>query len=123
MGIPSERNVFLLSTNNTSIPLPCHKLVVVSASSNIRQWCEANPKTSVIDVTPLTEHILRTVVAFMYNSDYSINDKNVIELLSLSNDWNFRTLAKLCVDYMNDNITIDNACRFYNCIIVYEKQL
>ena len=50
----------------------------------------------------------------MYNSEYVIDDENVIELLKLSRTWNFDILAKLCVTYMNDNITINNACRFYN---------
>ena len=58
--------------------------------------------------------ILRTVVAFMYNSEYVINDENVIELLKLSRTWNLDILTELCVTYMNENVTINNACRFYN---------
>ena len=76
--------------------------------------CDSEHKTDTIDVTPLPEHILRTVVAFMYNSEYVIDDANVIELLKLSRTWNLDILAKLCVEYMNDNVTINNACMFYN---------
>ena len=104
---------FTLTTNNTSIE--CHKLVLSSASSYFSQiLCDSEHNTNIIDVTPLPEHILTTVVAFMYNSEYVINDENVIELLKLSGTWNLDILAKLCVTYMNDNITINNACRFYN---------
>ena len=104
---------FTLTTNNTSIE--CHKLVLSSASSYFSQLlCDSEQNTNIIDVTPLPEHILRTVVAFMYNSEYVINDENVIELLKFSGTWNLDILAKLCVEYMNDNITINNACRFYN---------
>ena len=104
---------FTLTTNNTSIE--CHKLVLSSASSYFSQLlCDSEHNTNIIDVTPLPEHILRTVVAFMYNSEYVIDDENVIELLKLSRTWNLDVLAKLCVAYMNDNITINNACRFYN---------
>ena len=104
---------FTLTTNNTSIE--CHKLVLSSASSYFSQLlCDSEHNTNIIDVTPLPEHILRTVVAFMYNSEYVINDENVIELLKFSGTWNLDILAKLCVSYMNDNITINNACRFYN---------
>ena len=104
---------FTLTTNNTSIE--CHKLVLSSASSYFSQLlCDSEHNTNIIDVSPLPEHILRTVVAFMYNSEYVINDENVIELLKLSGIWNLDILAKLCVEYMNDNITINNACRFYN---------
>ena len=104
---------FTLTTNNTSIE--CHKLVLSSASSYLSQLlCDSEHNTNIIDVTPLPEHILRTVVAFMYNSEYVINDENVIELLKFSETWNLDILAKLCVTYMNDNITINNACRFYN---------
>ena len=104
---------FTLTTNNTSIE--CHKLVLSSASSYFCQLlCDSEHNTNIIDVTPLPEHILRTVVAFMYNSEYVIDDKNVIELLKFSGTWNLDILAKLCVTYMNDNITINNACRFYN---------
>ena len=104
---------FTLTTNNTSIE--CHKLVLSSASSYFSQLlCDSEHNTNIIDVTPLPEHILRTVVAFMYNSEYVINDENVIELLKFSGTWNLDILAKLCVAYMNDNITINNACRFYN---------
>ena len=104
---------FTLTTNNTSIE--CHKLVLSSASSYFSQLlCDSEHNTNIIDVTPLPEHILRTVVTFMYNSEYVIDDENVIELLKLSGTWNLDILAKLCVAYMNDNITINNACRFYN---------
>ena len=104
---------FTLTTNNTSIE--CHKLVLSSASSYFSQLlCNPDQNTNIIDVTPLPEHILRTVVAFMYNSEYVIDDENVIELLKFSGSWNLDILAKLCVAYMNDNITINNACRFYN---------
>ena len=104
---------FTLTTNNTSIE--CHKLVLSSASSYFSQLlCDSEQNTNIIDVTPLPEHILRTVVAFMYNSEYVIDDENVIELLKFSGTWNLDIVAKLCVTYMNDNITINNACRFYN---------
>ena len=104
---------FTLTTNNTSIE--CHQLVLSSASSYFSQLlCDSEHNTNIIDVTPLPEHILQTVVAFMYNSEYVINDDNVIELLKFSGTWNLDILAKLCVMYMNDNITINNACRFYN---------
>ena len=111
-----QKNEFcdlILTTNNTSIE--CHKLVLSSASSHFSQLlCDSEHNTNIIDVTPLPEHILRTVVAFMYNSEYLIDDDNVIELLKLSGTWNLDILAMLCVEYMNDNITINNACRFYN---------
>ena len=69
-----------LTTNNTSIE--CHKLVLSSASSYFAKFlCDSENNTDILDVTPLPEHILRTVVAFMYNSEYVINDENVIELL------------------------------------------
>ena len=104
---------FTLTTNNTSIE--CHKLALSSASSYFSQLlCDSEHNTNIIDVTPLPEHILRTVVAFMYNSEYVIDDENVIQLLKFSGTWNLDILAKLCVEYMNDNITINNACRFYN---------
>ena len=104
---------FTLTTNNTSIE--CHKLVLSSASSYFSQLlCDSEHNINIIDVTPLPEHILKTVVAFMYNREYVIDDDNVIELLKLSRHWNLDILAKLCVEYMNDNITINNACRFYN---------
>ena len=104
---------FTLTTNNTSIE--CHKLVLSSASSYFSELlCDSEHGTNIIDVTPLPEHILKTLVAFMYNIEYVIDDENVIELLKLSGTWNLDILAKLCVEYMNDNITINNACRFYN---------
>ena len=104
---------FTLTTNNTSIE--CHKLVLSSASSYFSQLlCDSEHKTDTIDVTPLPEHILRTVVAFMYNSEYVIDDDNVIKLLKFSRTWNLDILAMLCVAYMNDNCNINNACRFYN---------
>ena len=104
---------FTLTTNNTSIE--CHKLVLSSASSYFSHLLSGSEHNiNIIDVTPLPEHILRTVVAFMYNSEYVIDDENVIELLNFSRTWNLDILAMLCVAYMNDNCNINNACRFYN---------
>ena len=60
---------------------------------------------------------MRTVVAFMYNSKYVIDDENVFELLKFCGTWNLDILVKLCVSYMNDNITINNACRFYYFVL------
>ena len=112
---------FTITTNNTSIK--CHKLVLVSASSYFCQLlCDSEHNTNIIDVSPLPGHILRTVVAFMYNSDYVIDNKNVIELLKFSETWNLDILAKLCVTYINDNITINNACKFYNFALDHVDQ-
>ena len=99
---------FSLTTNNTSIE--CHILVLSSASSYFSQIfsdCEHN--TNIIDVTPLPEHNIEDCC-----SEYVIDDENVIELLKLSRTWNLDILAKLCETYLNENITINNACRFYN---------
>ena len=104
---------FPLTTNKTAIG--CHKLVLSSASSYFSKLlCDSEHNTDTVDVTPLPEHILRTVVAFMYNTEYVIDDDNVIELLNFSGTWKLDTLAKLCVVYMYGNITINNACGFYN---------
>ena len=104
---------FTLTTNNTSIE--CHKLVLSSASPYFSQLlCDSEHNANIIDVTPLPEHILRTAVAFMYNSEYVIDDENVIELFKLSGTWDLDILSQLCATYMSDNITIGNACRFYN---------
>ena len=104
---------FTLITNDTSID--CHKLVLSSASSYFSQLLyDSEHNTNSIDVTPLPEHILRTIVAFMYDSEYVIDDENVVELLELSGTWKLDILTQLCVTYMDDNITINNACRFYN---------
>ena len=112
---------FTLTTNNTSIE--CHKLVLSSASSYFSHLLgDREHNTNIIDVTPLPEHILRTVVAFMYNSEYVIDDENVIELVKLSRTWNLDILSKLCVTYISDNITINNACRFYNFALEDDDQ-
>ena len=101
---------FTLTTNNTSIK--CHKRVLSSASFYFTQLLRNYEHG--INFTHLPEHILRTAVAFIYNSEYVIDDENVIELLKLSRTWNLDVLAKLCVEYINDNVTINNACSFYN---------
>ena len=102
---------FTLTTNNTAIE--CHKLVLSSASSYFSKLlCHSKHNNDTVDVTPLQEHILRTVVAFMCNTEYVIDNENVIELLKFGGTWNLDILAKLCVAYMYDNITINN--RFYN---------
>ena len=104
---------FTLITKNTSIL--CHKTVLSSASSYFSKlFVDSKHNRNFIDVTPLPGHILRTVVDFMYNSEYVIDDENVIELLKLSGTWNLDVLAKLCVAYMNENVTINNACMFFN---------
>ena len=112
---------FTLTTNNNSIR--CHKLILSSASSYFSQILrDREHNKNIIDVTPLPENILKTVVAFMYNSEYAIDDENVVELVKLSRTWNLDILAKLCVTYMSDNITINNACGFYNFALEDDDQ-
>ena len=107
---------FTLTTSDTFIE--CHRIVLCSASSYFSELlCDSERNINIIDVTPLPEYVLRTVVAFMYNSEYVIDDENVIELLKLSETWNLDILVKLCEAYMDDNVTINNACRFYNFAI------
>ena len=53
----------------------------------------------------------------MYNSDYNIEDVNVIELLKLSVKWQLDTLSKECSQYMSNTITIENAVMFYSFIV------
>ena len=68
---------FILTTSNTSIE--CHKLVLSSARSYFSQLlCDSEHNINILDVTPLPEYILRIVVTFMYNSEYVIDDENVI---------------------------------------------
>ena len=108
-----QKNEFCdLTTNNTSIE--CHKLVLSSVSSYFSQLlCDPEQNINIIDVSPLPEHILRTVVAFMYNSEYVIDCDNATELLKLGETWNLDNLAMLCVKYITDNISINNACILY----------
>ena len=92
---------FILTTNNISID--CHKLVLSSASSYFFELlCNSEYHANIIDVTPLPDHILRTTISFMYNSEYAIDDDNVCELLKLSGTWSLDALAKSCVTYMNE---------------------
>ena len=46
----------------------------------------------------------------------------LLNLFKLSGIWNFDVLAKLCVAYLNDNVTINNACRFYNFALDNDDQ-
>ena len=92
-----------------------HDVVLSSDSSKFFQLlCDSEYNIDIIDITPLSEQILTTVAAIMNNSDYVINDDNVIELCKLSMTWNLDNLPKICVAYMNDNLNLDNICRFYN---------
>ena len=113
---------FTLTTNNASIE--CHKLVLASASSYFsRTFCDSNNAINIIDVSPLPEHILKTAVAFMYNSAYVIDDENVVELLNFSGTWNLDILCTLCVSYVNDNFNVSNACRLYSFTLDYYNMI
>ena len=109
---------FTFTTNKASIK--CHKLVLASASSYFSQtFCNSKYRFNIIDVSPLPEHVLRTAVAFMYNSAYVIDDENVVALLKLSESWNLDIFITLCASYINNNFTIDNACRLYSFTLAY----
>ena len=112
----SQRNQLCdLTSMADNASTQCHDVVFSSDSSNFFQLlCDSEYNIDIIDITPLSEQILTTVVGFMYNSDYVINDDNVIELCELSMTWNHDSLPKICVAYMNDNLSLDNICRFYN---------
>ena len=87
-----------------------------TSSYSSQSLCDSSEhNTNIIDITPLPEHILRTAAAFMHNREYVIDDENAFELLKLSRNWNLDILAKLCETHLtNADITINNACRFYN---------
>ena len=90
--------------------------VVLSSDSSkfFQLLCGSEYNIDIIDITPLSEQKLTTVAAIMYNGDYVINDDNVIELCKLGMTWNLDNLPKICVSYMNNNLSLDNICRFYN---------
>ena len=107
---------FTLCTNNTLIE--CHKVVLSSASSYFSELlCNQEHNTNIIVVSPVPLQILHTVVAFMYNSEYVIDDENVIEVFKLSRTWNLDILAALCVSHINNNVTINNACSLYRYML------
>ena len=70
-----------------------------------------------MDLSPSSLSVLNTAVAFIYNSDYNIEDDNVIELFKLSVKWQLDSLSKECSQYMSNNITIENAVMFYSFIV------
>ena len=105
---------FILITNTTSIE--CHKLVLACSSTYFLKLF-SNPEHNIntIDVSHVSSYTLKSVVDFMYENEYVIDDENVFELLKLSENWNLDNLSVLCEKYANNiTITIDNTCRLYN---------
>ena len=106
---------FTLAVSKTSIE--CHKVVLSSASPYFNQLFLSNTERSfnIIDVSHVVSlQVLKVAVAFMYNSEYSLEDDYIIDLLKLSEKWELDVLTKQCVEYMNDNINVNNACMFYS---------
>ena len=109
---------FTLITNGS--PIECHKVVLSAASPYFKNLLldDADHKLlNIMDLSPTPLSVVNTAVAFIYNSDYNIEDDNVIELLKLSVKWQLDSLSKECSQYMSNNITIENAAICYSCTV------
>ena len=109
---------FTLITNGS--PIEYHKVVLSAASPYFKKLLldsKDHKLLNIMDLSPTSLNVLNTAVAFMYNIDYNIKDDNVIELLKLSVKWQLDSLSKECLQYMSNNITIENAVMFYSFIV------
>ena len=111
---------FTLSTTNGEVE--CHKLVLSSSSSYFRSLLSNKECVkNIIDVSPLSLEALETVVAFMYNCDYNVNEGTVADLLNISIKWRLTFLIARCYDFMRQNVTIKNACMYYRLASQFEN--
>ncbi|EDV23421.1 BTB/POZ domain-containing protein 19 [Trichoplax sp. H2] len=59
------------------------------------------------------------VLEFIYTNCCSLTDKNVVDVLASAIEYGLRDLAKICVNFMSDSITIDNACETMQSAVTY----
>ena len=109
-----------LTSNDESVE--CHKVVLSSASIYLNhRFSSEEQDTNIIDVSPINIEVLNNLIAYLYNSEYTVDDANVLDLLDISGKWELVGLGAQCGEYMKQNLNIDNACKWYERMLESEQ--
>ena len=92
----------------------CHKLVLYASSSYFQNIIDSiNDQVYSCHESDISKTTVDKVLAWLYYSDVTIDEVCIEELLTAAIRWNLADLFETCAEFVADNISINNACMFY----------
>ena len=103
----------------------CHKAVLVAMSEYFSLMFDIGSADVDINVLEIntTSDIVKDVLQFIYKGTTDIHDDNVELLLIKSIDMQLQQLTQQCKDFIEKNLSIDNAIRYYECSMNLQHEL
>ena len=95
----------------------CHKVVLVAMSEYFRLMFDvgsADVDINVLDINT-TSDIVKDILQFTYKDTTDIHHDNVEQLFAQSIGMQLHQLTQQCKDFMEKNLSIDNAIQYHEC--------
>lgn len=93
---------------------PAHSPVLAAASKyffELLKTKDSGTKKKVIEFKDASAHVVRQCVEFMYTGGTVITMENVFNILSASEVFKLEELAQLCLEFLSDNISVENSVK------------
>lgn len=98
-----------LNVGNESFPV--HSPVLAAASKYFFELIKAKDsgvKNNVIELKDMLPHVVLECIEFMYTGGADVTLENVYGILSASEVFKLEDLTELCLEFLSNNVTVDN---------------
>lgn len=118
--VPQNFKELLYSGKNSDVTIQvqhkkfnCHKRILEARSPVFSAMMKekASGVVTIKDADPAT---FEQFLLYLYSGDKGhLNWENITDLYKLANNYAVKDMKKVCVEYIRDNITVENFCQLY----------
>ncbi|CAB3383680.1 Hypothetical predicted protein [Cloeon dipterum] len=94
-----------------------HKLILMMRSEKFREIFKRSDSEEVV-----TEHsyvVFHAFLKYIYTDEIKMNQETVIDFLALANAFQLSGLKEMCMDFMKNNLRLDNIGLYYDKAILH----
>ena len=84
--------------------------MLAATSTYFRQILTKN-ETTILDISDIEFQLIEAIVNYMYTGTISLTDENHLDLLITSSKWKIHSLQDLIMDYIKQNINVNNVVK------------
>ena len=92
--------------------IPCHKAVLIAANPYFKQKF-SDPTIGFLQEPEFSAATVRSVLQFIYTGYFERNHDTMLAIVELAVKWKVDLLIKELLEFMKDNISVDNVVKYY----------